>query len=433
MIILLKKLLLEATTICIYRNLLEDEAVKSFINLIRMLETPDCSIEQILNSYCSVYHILLKNNIPSFYEYVKNAVLRDENSFSLACEKGVVEGNEMVKEQARRDLAVIGSLALVKCDDIKECMKKKFSEKREAVDVIQSLPDWNAFQANEEERLSFERRFESLMSWYRKNGAGVFSQHSFFTWDGHKQELVPVKNPDPITLDRLYLLDSQKETAVRNTEIFLSGIEANNILFYGDRGTGKSSMVKAIANKYYDRGLRLIEVPKEYLDQIPIITSRLSGRGLKFILFIDDLAFENNEEKYTALKAILEGGIEHKPSNILLYATSNRRHLVKEKFSDREGLVSDNPEEEIRARDSIQEKLSLADRFGITIVFSSPLKNEYLEIVNKMAEEENLRIEPEVLNKKAMQWEMMYNGMSPRTARQFINWIKAEEKMGFKD
>lgn len=426
---MIKKLLLSTATICIYRNLLEDEAVQSFINLLRLLEKPDCTADQTVNSYCSVYHILLKNNVPNFYEHVKNAVLRDENSFSLACEKGVIEDNEIVKEQAKRDLAVIGKLALVKCDDIKECIKKKFSENGEAVEIISSLPDWNPIRGDEE---SFEYFFESLMLWYRKNGAGVFSQHSFFTWDGCIKKLVPVKNPDPITLDRLYLVDSQKETAVRNTEIFLNGIEANNILFYGDRGTGKSSMVKAIANKFYDRGLRLIEVPKEYLDQIPLITSQLSGRGLKFILFIDDLAFENNEEKYTALKAVLEGGIEHKPSNILLYATSNRRHLVKEKFSDRIGLSSDNPDDEVRARDSIQEKLSLADRFGITIIFSSPLKNEYLTIVNKMAEEENLGIEPEVLYKKAMQWEMMYNGMSPRTARQFINWIKAEMKYGIK-
>jgi len=427
---LLEKLLLSTATICIYRNLLEDEAVKSFIGLLKMLEKPDCTIDQILGLYCSVYYALLKNGTPNFYEYVKNAVLRDENSFSLTCEKGVIGSNKAVKEQAKKDLAIIGKLALVKCNDIKDCMKEKFSENPEAIEVISGLPDWNALRGNEEDRLSFECCFESLVSWYRKNGAGVFSQHSFFTWDGYKKELVPVRNPDPITLDRLYLVDSQKETAVRNTEIFLNGFEANNILFYGDRGTGKSSMVKAIANKYYDKGLRLIEVPKEYLDQIPVITSKLSDRGLKFILFIDDLAFENNEEKYTALKAVLEGGIEHKPSNILLYATSNRRHLVKEKFSDRAGLSSDNPDEEIRARDSMQEKLSLADRFGITIVFSSPLKNGYLEIVNKMAEEENLDIEPEVLNKKAMQWELMYNGMSPRTARQFINWIKAEMKYG---
>ncbi|HEY8500125.1 MAG TPA: ATP-binding protein, partial [Clostridia bacterium] len=373
------------------------------------------------------YYILLKNNASSFYEYVKNAVFSDENSFSLACEKGVIEGIEAVKELAKRDLAVIGSMALVKCEDIKHRMKEKFIENLEAVEAVLSLPDWNPMRGSEE---SFERCFDGIVSWYGKNGAGVFSQHSFFTWDGHKKKLVPVKNPDPITLDRLYLVDSQKETAVKNTEIFLDGMEANNILFYGDRGTGKSSMVKAIANKYYDRGLRLIEVPKEYLDQIPVITSQLSDRGLKFILFIDDLAFENNEEKYTALKAVLEGGIEHKPSNILLYATSNRRHLVKENFSDRIGLSSDNPDDEIRARDSMQEKLSLADRFGITIIFSSPLKNEYLTIVNKMAEEENLEIEPELLTKKAMQWEMMYNGMSPRTARQFINWIKTEMKYG---
>lgn len=225
-------------------------------------------------------------------------------------------------------------------------------------------------------------------------------------------------------------MDRQKETAVKNTKIFLSGKTANNILFYGDRGTGKSSMVKALANEFGDKGLRLVEVPKRYLDRIPGLTSMLAGRGLRFILFIDDLAFGNNEEEYTALKAVLEGGIEHRPQNILLYATTNRRHIVKERFSERDGLYSDNPDDEIRARDAMQEKLSLSDRFGITIVFSSPVKKEYLQIVHKMAEERNITIDPELLEQKAMQWEMAYNGMSPRTARQFIDWLEGELALG---
>lgn len=155
----------------------------------------------------------------------------------------------------------------------------------------------------------------------------------------------------------------------------------------------------------------------------------LSGRGLKFILFIDDLAFDSAESEYTALKAVLEGGIEHRPDNILLYATTNRRHIVKEKFSEREGLYSDNSDDEIRARDAIQEKLSLADRFGITIVFTSPAKKEYLQIVHKMAEESDIKIDPALLEQKAMQWELAYNGMSPRTARQFIDWLKGEMEL----
>ena len=240
--------------------------------------------------------------------------------------------------------------------------------------------------------------------WHQKNGAGLLSAHSFFIWDG--SSVKPVINPDPVTLDKLYLLDSQKELAVKNTKLFLSGKAANNILFYGDRGTGKSSLVKALANEFSNEGLRLIEIPKKHLEQIPMITAELCGRGLSFILFIDDLSFENNEEKFTALKAVLEGGLEYKPGNILLYATSNRRHLVKESFAERRGIISDNPEEEIRARDGIQEKLSLSDRFGITIVFSSPLKKEYLQIIHKMAEEENLQTDPAILEQKAMQWEM---------------------------
>lgn len=416
-------LLLELSGILLYRNLLEDRTVKNVLALLRLLESGDAGAERLIGTYSAVAADLLSLGVVSFHEHIKTLVCLDENPFTLACERLGVVLSDPLARQAQSDLKVLEKLAGLRCSELKKGMKAKAAGNIEVNRLIDALPDWNSGSVTESRWADIKER--ALC--HEKHGAGVFSENVFFIWDGEFCALKPVINPDPITLDRLYLIDRQKEMAIKNTMHFLAGREANNILFYGDRGTGKSSLVKALANTFYEDGLRLVEIPKKHMEQIPKVTSLLAGRGLKFILFIDDLAFENNEEKYTALKAVLEGGLEHKPRNILLYATSNRRHLVKETFAERRGLNSDNPDEEIRARDAIQEKLSLADRFGITLVFTSPLKKEYLKIVRLMADEEGLSIDDDVLAQKAMQWEMSYNGMSPRTARQFINWLKAEE------
>jgi len=418
-------LLLELAGLGIYVNILEDKAVKKLTDLLKMLCSESYAPEEAIRTYSDIYAFLLQQNCENFYKYIEELSFQDENIFTLSCEKGEIGIDAPLAKQAAVELGILQKLAEVSCIDIKNRIKEKFSDNSAINQVIENLPDWNdSFEKKKASRWGAE--VDKRISWHRKNGTGLFCRHFFFIYDGGTQRLVPVKNPDTITLDKLYLVDRQKEMAVKNTRIFLAGKTANNILFYGDRGTGKSSMVKALANEFCHHGLRLVEIPKRYLDQMPRITSMLSGRGLKFILFIDDLAFDNNEEEYTALKAILEGGIEHRPDNILLYATTNRRHIVKERFSDRTGLYSDNPDEEIRARDAIQEKLSLSDRFGITIVFSSPAKKEYLQIVHKMAEDRKLKIDPALLEQKAMQWEMAYNGMSPRTARQFIDWLVGE-------
>lgn len=416
-------LLLETAGICLYRNILKDKAVAGLVELLKMVQKKDCPLESMTEAYCGVYTALLENYRNSFFEHITDLALRDENAFTLRSERRQTKKDEPLAHQASRDLKAIEKLASIRCAELKRKLLEK-AEGSDACEFIGTLPDWNPI-SGEKLDLPCYGDICGRILWHGKNGSGSFSNNVFFTWDGTGKRPVPVKNPDPVTLDRLYLLDSQKDMAVKNTKAFLSGNEANNILFYGDRGTGKSSMVKALTNEFSNDGLRLVEVPRDCLGQIPYITSFLSDRGLKFILFIDDLAFENNEDKYTALKAVLEGGIEHKPSNVLLYATSNRRHLVRESFADRRGLSSDNQDEEIRARDNIQEKLSLADRFGITILFTSPGRKDFLRIVHKMAEEERLRIDSEVLEQKALQWEMAYNGMSPRTARQFIFWLKA--------
>lgn len=417
-------LLPELASLSIYIEILEDTAVKKLLELLKLLCEDLNDDEKVIKTYSEIYAVLLKNDCRSFYRHIENLVLQDENIFTLSCERHEMDISDPLTEQAAAELDILQRLAEVSCADIKNKMREKFYNP-EIIRIIDSLPDWNV---NPEKKMNMRWGADTRkrISWHKNNGAGIFSQHVFFIYDGIAQRLVPVRNPDPITLDRLYFVDKQKEMAVNNTKMFLSGKKANNILFYGDRGTGKSSMVKAIANEFCRQGLRLIEVPKRYLNQIPYITSLLSGRGLKFILFIDDLAFENNEDEYTALKAVLEGGIEHRPDNILLYATTNRRHIIKESFSDRNGIYSDNHDDEVRARDALQERLSLSDRFGITLVFSSPVKKEYLQIVHKMAEERNIKIDPALLEQKAMQWEMAYNGMSPRTARQFIDWLEGE-------
>ena len=196
------------------------------------------------------------------------------------------------------------------------------------------------------------------------------------------------------------------------------------MLLYGDRGTGKSSTVKALINKYYSEGLRIIEVPKEYLSDFPEIIRKVKDRPQKFIIFIDDLTFEDGETGYTALKAVLEGSVESKLENVVIYATSNRRHLVKEYFHERKGLGSSDPNEEIHASDSIQEKLSLADRFGITVVFSVPSQDEYLEIIRGLVKNRGIEIDGRELEEKALELERRHNGRSPRTARQFVDYLE---------
>lgn len=411
-------LLLELAGICLYRNILKDKPVQELVTLLKLLQDDGAGMESIIAAWSGISAELFRMNTASIHVHIQNLVRHDENPFTLSCEKSEADRAASLTHQAVSDLRVLEKLASIRCGDIKKKIKERVRSNLEVYRLIDALPDWNP-----QTMPPLDEEIPKRIHWHEKNGAGLLSAHAFFIWDG--ASLSPVINPDPVTLDKLYLLENQKEMAVKNTKMFLSGKAANNILFYGDRGTGKSSLVKALANQFSNEGLRLVEVPKKHLEQIPVITAELSGRGLKFILFVDDLAFENNEEKFTALKAVLEGGLEYRPANILLYATSNRRHLVKESFTERKGIYSDNPDEEIRARDGLQEKLSLADRFGITIVFSSPLKKEYLQVIRKMAEEENLQTDPVLLEQKAMQWEMAYNGMSPRTARQFINWMKA--------
>jgi len=258
-----------------------------------------------------------------------------------------------------------------------------------------------------------------LADFYQRAGYGKVGLFSAFHWK-EEEGLVGIPYPDQIKLRDLIGYGHQKRTVINNTEDFVSGKKANNMLLYGERGTGKSSTIKALVNEYYTRGLRLLEVTKAQFANLPVIIRNLREYPQKFLIFIDDLSFESNETEYKQLKYILEGGMEVLPDNVLIYATSNRRHLVQESWHDREGGG------EVRIHDSVSEKLSLADRFGITVTYTSPDQEEYLRIVVGLAEQNGLDIPLNELREKALQWERWHNGRSGRTAKQFINSLSSQ-------
>lgn len=433
----IQKSILAINSISVYRKIINDEVIAKLQKLLIGLQNSEAKIEEVINLYNDFFYELSKNN-STLEEYIINKIIFDENSFT---------NSSNYKNAAMRDLDNFQVISRISSLDIKNNIAERFKEKH-FWQVIESIPDWQGQISNKVHEVflpdyiysikniviqseKWMNCIEELDQFHRKYGCGEFAQYRAFIWEKANGVgyLKGISNPDPVAFSDLTGYERERFKAVENIEQFISGCPANNVLLYGDRGTGKSSTVKAILNKYYKDGVRLIEVPKSYLADFPEIVRQLKNRPQKFIIFIDDLVFADDEENYTALKAALEGGIEYKTSNIIIYATSNRKYLVKEYFSERKGLLSSNKDEEINARDSIQEKLSLADRFGIQIVFSSPDQNKYLEIVDGIALKRNIGIDSETLHKEAIKWALWYNGFSARTARQFIDWIEGKLRL----
>lgn len=435
----LKQIKLSRDKISIYRNLISDKVINSFYELLTCVESVEIEISELINKYNDFYFQLITSKNTCFREYIIEKIIFDENIYSLTMDDRYIE---IVKN----DLDNLMKIANFKPQELKAYVLSFFRGTKLDLNDIKSLPEWN--------RISYEKNkgnypkhildlidlftksskwsdcAGNLLDFHKKYGTGEFAKYKAFTWEEIKDEKIlrGIESPDPIELKDLIGYEIKRETIIENTEQFLNDFPANNMLLYGDRGTGKSSTVKALLNKYYREGLRIIEIPKEYLSDFPEIIRNLKDRPQKFIIFIDDLTFEDGETGYTALKAVLEGSVEAKPKNVLIYATSNRRHLVKEYFHERKGLGSSDPNEEIHASDSIQEKLSLADRFGITVVFSSPSQEEYLEIIEGLVANRDIRIDSKDLEKKALEWERRHNGRSARTARQFVDHL--EGRMG---
>ncbi len=458
-----------ASALVVYRALKHDGLVAELCRMLEHLgaECPD--MFSILDLYGSVGNRLFTAGT-GLKGYIIDKLLHTDNPFSRAAEAAGEEClTGAMSAGVESDLAQLQIVASVRSEWIRDCIQQLCKEDKALHEAVMNLPLWEEYDkpqlqhdngkvkgeygnyisaagpgtgvtstgpkdeiAGDVDRItemlqnsgSWSKCARELAGFHKRCGSGIFSRYRAFVWkDGC---FVGVESPDPVRFSDLISYELEREDVIQNTLHFLDGRPANNILLYGDRGTGKSTTVKALINEYHGRGLRMIEVPKGQLADFPLIIRQLAGRGLKFILFIDDLAFEDNEENYTALKAALEGSLESRPSNVLIYATSNRKHLIKEKFSDRAGLFSSNADDEVRAADTMQEKLSLSDRFGMTIVFSSPDKRRYLEIVEGIAQKRGLDVDREYIQREAMKWELQYNGRSPRTARQFVDWLEGQ-------
>lgn len=431
-------------SIAICRNLLKDEVLKSLYRLACFVDNSNLEISTFINLYNDFYFRLIQNKTNSIKSYIVKCVIFDENPFSMKAGEG--KGcDEWLLEAAGRDLDSLKYISELSAKELKEYVQKALCRTEFEENIVKNLPEWshalecidqnNSLEASLEGIFHSEEKWskglEILKHYYENNGSGIIGQYRAFMWEhsGVEGDLKGIESPDPVKLSDLIGYHDERSEIIRNTLQFLKGYRANNILLYGDRGTGKSSTVKAIVNEYFSLGLRIVEVSKKDLVDFPEIIRKLKGRKQRFILFVDDLAFEENEDSYTALKTVLEGGLEAKSDNILIYATSNRRHLVKERFSDRAGFQSQNLDDEVRSADTMQEKLSLSDRFGITVVFSTPNKNKYLEIVEGIVAGRGLIIDKDRLHKEAMKWEIWYNGLSPRTAKQFVDWLEGQEEL----
>ena len=264
-----------------------------------------------------------------------------------------------------------------------------------------------------------------LARYYRKYGCGDFSMASALI--AEKKKLIPVYKTDPMTMDDIIGCESQKRALIENTKILLAGYSANNVLLYGDSGTGKSSSVKALLNLFAGEGLKLISIAKDKLSRLPEVFDRIEERGMKFIIFIDDLSFEENEYEFKAFKSIIEGRIRPKPKNAIFIVTTNRKNIVKNSWADREG------QDDVRRRDNMEEKRSLSDRFGITLTYSTPNKKEYLEIVRSIAGKAGLQMDEDDLVSEALKWEIRHGGRSGRTARQFVDHMAGIRAASNKD
>ena len=380
----------------IFRTIMEDEVIIAFMELMSSLEK---NTEDKVDKYANFTHKLFKES-ENFTSYVWNLIICNENIYvkKLANRENISSMMQLCVEQELNNLQYVSTIS---SDEIKKQIQ---------CDLF--LPKW---ETNVD--LDFNKLYDHRINNLFKVGYGVYTNHNMFIYN--KGEIVPVKAPDNIRLKSLTGYENERKRVIDNTVAFIDNKPAANILLYGDAGTGKSSTVKAVVNELSSEGLRMIEVRKGQLLEIPELIEKLADNPLKFILFIDDLSFSNNNEEVGALKAILEGSVSAKSSNVVIYATSNRRHLVKESFGDREG-------DDIHIRETIQEQISLSDRFGLSIAFLKPDKKEYLKIVHGLAKEYKIK-EIDNLDLLAERHAMERGGRSGRTARQFVEYLKSIE------
>ena len=365
-----------------------------------------------------------------WHTYLTFLLVNDENAYSTSCEiVGEIDGS--INRIALHDFQIFKELFDYDFQEMErefsaECMQILFEYKntsnagkvfnRRIRDRICNLAEG---LADSSDAIDFKRK---MTQFYKEFGVGKFAFRIDHP-EGKTMSVEPITNIAHVHLDDLVGYEIAKKKLIDNTEAFVKGKKANNCLLFGDAGTGKSTSIKAVLNQYYDQGLRMIEVYKHQFQDLNDVIAQIKNRNYKFIIYMDDLSFEEFEIEYKYLKAVIEGGLEIRPDNVLIYATSNRRHLIKETWNDRNDMENNNG---IHRSDTIQEKLSLVNRFGVTISYSAPSQKEYFEIVKGLAEKEHITMDEKELCAEANKWELAHGGISGRTAQQFINYLKGQ-------
>lgn len=349
----------------------------------------------------------------------------NENPFSLSAER-----NDSVHENifAKRDCNILSEIFNFDLSELDKVLKTDCFELLKNYESNEPVSDAGKVINKLCNQLSSSENFyEDISQFYMENGVGVLGLNKAFSVDTEHDEpyFVPVRTLSEIKLSDLIGYQVQKEKLTSNTTAFLKKKPANNVLLFGDGGTGKSTSIRALANQYYSDGLRIIQVYRHQMRYLSKIITAVKRRNYRFIIYMDDLSFEDFETEYKYLKAVIEGGLEQRPENVLIYATSNRRHLIKETWKDRDDMEHDG---DLHRSDSIEEKLSLADRFGVQIYYGKPTREEFHHIIEVLAIREKIMIDFDVLHSEANKWEVRHGGVSGRSARQFIDYIKGTEE-----
>ena len=383
-------------SVSVYRSLLQERAGEQLTGLFGALAHGEG--ESAIDCYTALFEAVAAAGLDSLGAWFKDRMCYGTSPFAAAAARGIE--TETLARAAEHDIGVFAQVALLPCRELKQAMAALLPESW--AQAVEGLPEWEA-------EAPFD--FQEMRRFYRVNGDGMFARYRAFNWS--RNRLLPVEHPDFVPEEELWGYQLQRDKVVANTRGLIEGRAVNNVLLFGDPGTGKSATVKALLGIPGFESLRLIEVHKTDLGDLGELLRTLAHRPQKFILFIDDLAFDKDDMTYSVLKSVLEGGLEPRPANVAVYATSNRRNLVRQNFSDRSG-------DEVDTQETIQEKTSLAERFGLRIPYTALNRNQFLNMVEELARLKGIRWEPEALRAEAVKWEMRHPNRTPRTALQFL-------------